>query len=547
MICENHVGVVLAGGVWVTLGRAERQGDLFDEVTRFCGGAVAQDSVYALLHRERDRLFPDVLFADLFTGVGRRSVPPSIVAVVMVLQKLGGLSDREAVERFTFDARWRYAAGVGGWDREPVGFAHTVLVDMRARLRGSADPERIRRVTVDVAGEAGLLGVRRALDSTPLFDAVATQDTVTLVRSAVRGLLRVCGGPLAAEVRGVLARDDDYVAAGKPPCDWDDTAAREQLVDALAIDAHAALAVLEGRELAEGVVEAAALLATVVGQDVEPGDDGRFRIARRVAKDRVISTVDPDARHGHKTSARGFDGYKGHVAVDPDAEIVTATTVTPANTGDADATAQLLGEFTPPAATPDGDAGGCGPVVYGDAAYGSGANLARLHTLHATVMVKVPPPPGQGGRFPKDRFAVDPDAATVVCPAGHTALLRGPADGDREATFGAVCAGCPLRTDCTNAKAGRTVKVGPHERLLAAARAEQADPAWQAGYRATRPKVERRLAHLVRRSHGGRRARTRGLQRVAQDWDLAAAARNIARLAALKLRHTTAGWQTATA
>jgi len=530
--------------VWVTLGRAERQGELLDEVTRFCDGAVGSESVYALLHRERDRLFPDALFADLFTGVGRRSVPPSIVAVVMVLQKLGGLSDREAVERFTFDARWRYAAGVGGWDQGLVGFAHTVLVDLRARLRGSGDPERIRRVTVQVAGEAGLLGVRRVLDSTPLFDAVATQDTVTLVRSAIRGLLRVCPAGLAAQVRGVLARDDDYVAAGKPPCDWDDAAAREQLIDALAVDGYAALEVLEGRELDGPVAEAAGLLATVLGQDLQQGSDGRLRIVRRVAADRVISTVDPDARHGHKTAARGFDGYKGHVAVDPDAEIITATTVTPGNSGDADATAGLLAEFPPPPA--DG-ADASGPVVYGDAAYGSGANLARLEALAATAMVKVPPPPGQGGRFAKDRFSVHPDAGTVICPAGHTAILRGPADGDREATFGAVCTGCPLRTACTNAKGGRTVKVGPHERLLAAARAEQAAPAWQADYRATRPKVERRLAHLVRRSHGGRRARTRGLARVAQDFDLAAAARNLARLATLGLRHTPTGWQTATA
>src|SRR5680860_1500035 len=142
-----------------------------------------------------------------------------------------GLSDREAVERFTYDARWRYAAGVGGWDSGPVSFAHTVLVDMRARLRASGDPDRIRRATTDVAADAGLLGVKRALDSAPLFDAVATMDTVTLVRSAIRGLLRVCPADLERRVRAVLARDDDYVAAGKPVCDWDDADAREPVTD----------------------------------------------------------------------------------------------------------------------------------------------------------------------------------------------------------------------------------------------------------------------------------------------------------------------------
>jgi hypothetical protein len=315
-------------GAAVTLGQAERQGDLLDPVIRFCEEAVGEDSVYALLHRERDHLFPDEFFADLFTDWGRRSVPPSIVACVMVLQKLGGLSDREAAARFTFDARWRYAAGVGDWDEAPTGFAHTVLVDFRARLRASGDLERIQRVTKQVAAQAGLVGLKRALDSAPLFDAVATQDTVTLMRSAIRGLLGACDGELAADVRAVLARDDDYQAVGKPVCDWENPAARQALVDALVRDGYAALGVLEGRALTARVAQAGDLLATVIGQDIDTGDNGSFVIARRVAPDRVISTEDPEARHGRKTSARRFDGYKGHIACDPDSEIITDTVVT---------------------------------------------------------------------------------------------------------------------------------------------------------------------------------------------------------------------------
>ena len=108
----------------------------------------------------------------------------------MVLQRLEGLSDREAVDRFTFDVRWRYAAGAGGFDGTGwIGFVHTVLVDMRERLRRSGRPDRIFEVALTAAREAGLLGRRRALDSTPLYDAVATMDTITLIRSAIRGLL----------------------------------------------------------------------------------------------------------------------------------------------------------------------------------------------------------------------------------------------------------------------------------------------------------------------------------------------------------------------
>src|SRR6059058_502007 len=204
----------------MSLGVAPRQTDVFATTTSFCEGRVAPDSIYGLLHRECFGLFPDELFADLFCDIGRRSVPPMIVAVVMVLQRIEGCSDREAVERFQFDLRWKYAAG--GLDFDYPGFVHTVLVDMRARLARSQRPDRIFQVVLGVARQAGLVGRRRVLDSTPIYDAVATMDTVTLIRSAIRGLLAVADAALAAEVRSVLASGDDYASAAKPQIDWDD-------------------------------------------------------------------------------------------------------------------------------------------------------------------------------------------------------------------------------------------------------------------------------------------------------------------------------------
>jgi hypothetical protein len=310
----------------VSLGATPRQRDLFRSTTSFCAPLIADDSIYGLLHRECFSLFPDELFSDLFTDIGRRSVPPMVVAVVMVLQRLEGLSDREAVERFTFDARWKYAAG--GLDFDYPGFVHTVLVDMRARLANSEQPNRIFEVVLDVGRQAGLVGRRRVLDSSPIYDAVATMDTVTLVRSAIRGLL-AAAGELEGDLRERLRRDDDYASPGKPVCDYEDRAAREALVDALAKDGHALLLTLEGRHLPGRLAQAAELLAAVVGQDLEV-KAGVFRIVRRVAKDRIISTVDPDTRQGHKTQARSFDGYKGHVAIEPDSELVTGRRSRPA-------------------------------------------------------------------------------------------------------------------------------------------------------------------------------------------------------------------------
>jgi Transposase DDE domain/Transposase domain (DUF772) len=512
-------------------GSAPRQADLFRDTASFVERLVRPESIHALLHRECHALFPDELFDDLFAAnVGRRSVPPLVVAVVMVLQRLEGLSDREAVERFTFDARWKYAAG--GLPFDAPGFAHTVLVDMRARLARSERPERIFERTLEVAKAAGLVGVRRVLDSTPLYDAVATMDTVTLLRSAIRGVLNVADDREPA-LRQVLRRDDDYRTAGKPAADWDDGDARAALVDALARDGEAVLEALESEPLSPPLAEAATLLATVLGQDLEAGPHGRIRIARRVAPDRVISTVDPDARHGHKTDHRSFDGYKGHVALDPDHELVTAVAVTPGNAGDASVATALLADVL---ATPDQ------PVtVYGDAAYGAGHVLAALDAAGATSRVKVQRANGVAGHFTKDDFAIDLAARTVTCPAGQVASFIRHTPGF-EARYGSACATCPLASRCTTAAGGRRIKIHPHEALLTAGRAASHDPVWRADYRATRPLVERKLAHLVRRRHGGRRARVRGRLKVAADFALLAAAVNLARLAVLKVASAGGAW-----
>ena len=539
----------------------------------YCGGRVPAGSIYGVLHRECFTLFPDEMFADLFTDVGRRSVPPMIVAVVMVLQRIEGCSDREAVDRFAYDARWKYAAG--GLDFDYPGFVHTVLACMRARLAASTRPDRIFEVTLDAARKAGLVGRKRVLDSTPLYDAVATMDTVTLIRSGIRGLLKAAGADLEAELRSVIGRDDDYAAAGKPVCDYDDPAARKELVDALAKDAMALLRVLDGRELDEPASQAGELLATLVGQDLDEGPGGVFTIARRVAKDRVISTVDPQARHGHKTAAHGFDGYKGHISIDPDSEIITATLVTAGNTGDAASAGDLLAQDLPTQDVPATDVAGDGDsppdqvstahgpdatgnetntatemeaplAVYGDAAYGAGVLLEKLEAASAQIMTKVQPPVAPGGRFPKDRFTIDTGAGSVTCPADVTVPIQPDKAGGGTAAFGTACASCPLAAQCTTAKTGRTISIGRYEAQLTRARATQQDPAWRAEYRATRPKVERKIGHMMRRRHGGRRARVRGQTKVAADFSLLAAATNLARFGVLGLTRVAGpGWAVA--
>jgi transposase len=606
----------------MTQGRIPGTPELLNASRKFCDDVLPENSIYRLLYRESHRLFPDDAFSDLYSSRGRQSVPVQVLAVCTVLQRLEGLSDREAAERFMFDARWKYAAG--GLSPDYPGFVHSVLVGFRARLRESDRPDRIFEAVLEVAKAAGLVGHRRALDSTPLYDAVATQDTVTMIRAAIRGVLRVCDKELQARVRGVLVRDDAYDTPGKPVCDWNDAQAREELIDALAKDGQAVLAFFDNEPAAGELEQALTLLATVLGQDLEQNGDGLFRIARRVAKDRVISTVDPQARHGHKTQSRGFDGYKGHVAVDPDSEIITATAVTPGNAGDASVADALLADvLAPPDDEPPGDADSTPPTshetgpadagrertsaageepehaalgaaknslarvvgrwkhlllglaalmgwgltrrgeqdastpvqarsmlvpgfeVYGDASYGAAIVLARLEAAGVEIYTKVAEATAGPGLFPQRAFEIDLEAGHVRCPAGVTVELKRRGDGSSHARFGVRCASCPLREQCTRSKEGRTLSVHAHHELLERHREHQRAPDWKQKYRENRPKVERKIGHLMRRKHGGRRARVRGTERVGQDFSLLAAAANLARLSQLAVQFADGAWSTA--
>lgn len=527
------------------------------------GDQLPQGGVYRLLAEHGAVLFGDEYFADLFkrSTLGRPTVPARVVATVMLLQAYEGLSDREACDRLAFDLRWKAAAGL------TVGaeaFHPTVLVGMRNRLRASDRPRRLFDDVNTTARAVGLLrGRRRVIDSTPLFDAVATQDTVIQVRAAIRKVVSVADRAdpaVAGALRAALTRDDDYATLGKPPCDWDDPKAREALVDALVRDARAALGVLEGHELDGALAEAAELLGLVAGQDVEAGEDGVFRIARKVARDRLISTVDGEARHGHKSRARTFDGYKSHFSVDPDEELITNVAVTAANTADREVIDELLdqpgtdvagatGSATgePAASTgADNDSGSQGGAkakdfeVYGDSAYADGATLDGQAARGHDMRTKVPPVRNANG-FSKDQFSIDLAAGTVTCPARHTVTIH---DGrhHRAARFGALCRSCPLRADCTKARRGRVISIHPHEAALQHAKARQRDPAWQQDYRTYRPVVERKISHFTRRPWGGRKARCRGKKRILTDILTRASALNLDRLGTLGLHHRPTGW-----
>jgi len=501
----------------------ERMDRQFLDAEMLAGHLIPPGSMFAFLAGHRAGVFPDEEFADLFpSGRGRPSVPAAVMAAVMALQTLHDYSDRETAEAVCFDVRWKVACGLAVDD---PGFDPSTLVYWRRRIAKSGRPHRVNDAIRKIVEETGILKGRRrrAVDSTILADAVATQDTVTQLVPAIRRVAREVPG--AAEQIAAVCTGHDYSQPGKPKIDWDDPGAKDALVSALVGDANALAEELKDADLDDRAACALALLALVAGQDVEPaegsdGTDGRWRIARKVAEDRVVSTVDPDARHTRKSPEARRDGYRAHVAADPETGIITDEQLTKA-AGQENSDPALAEEFlarqvaaeepggTGAAGSPDsdGDPDACGdqPAWYGDSAYGTGDLRDAIDKAGHDAVIKPRPlrPPVEGG-FTVDDFTVAEEQGTVTCPAGHTVALS----RTRIATFGVLCRDCPLRARCTTCKTGRKLVLHPRDDLLRAARRD-----WAVGtglredYMKHRPNVERAIAQVA--TWRGRRLKLR--------------------------------------
>jgi IS5 family transposase len=501
------------------LGKSDSNVELLDAAA-LCRQLVPQGSVYAFLADHRHELFPDELFKDLFlSGRGRPSLPGELIASAMVLKELEGLSDRQAADALRCDIRWKVATGL---PLDHPGVHYTVFTYWRTRLNKSSRPERIREAVGEIIKATGVLNNRnrRALDSTLLDDAVATQDTVTQLVSATRRVRK-----LVPQAAAVAVDAHDYDSSGKPVCAWDDPQARQTLVSGLVNDALRSLEAVEGVELNQQQSDAVGLLALVAGQDVEPADtDGTWRIAERVAQDRVISVVDSESRHMHKSRSEYRDGYKAHVVVEPETGLITAVDLTAANVADGPTGQTLVSEE------------GAGLTLLADSAYGSAETRIALRGAgHQLAIKPIPARSAVPGGFNRDDFIVDHQALTATCPAGHTVNIT--ATG--RAIFRTFCCNCPLAPRCTKSVRGRELGLHKHDAELFEARRAWRDGDFVEDYRRWRPMVERSLAWLV--AQGNRRLRYRGIKRNRQGLSIRVAAINLRRLINLGLDHN-GGW-----
>jgi transposase len=508
------------------LGTVDRQGSLLGVDSLLSSLFEGDDSsFYARMAARGGELIRDEDFAGCYSaGMGRPSIPPSLLMRAVLLQLRDDVSDREAARRAAKDLDWKRALGL---EADAVPFHHTTLSVFRSRLLVNDADEQVLRASLERAVAAGLFPQRvlGIVDSTGVMGAAAVADTYELIRQAIAKVLNAAGGAEALPRK--LRRAANGIINGKARIDWADAAGRRAELGRLVEVARRLLVATAGND---ELADARVLLERIIDQDVEeaPADGGGPGIRQGVAADRVISVVDPEMRHGRKSSSKRVDGYKAHVLTDHDNELILGVAATAANIADGPEAAGLV-----KAARHVGV-----PVreVLGDTAYGDGDTRSAVEAAGAKVTAKTQPP-ARTGKFVKTDFTIDPDALTATCPAGHTTGDAGwSRDGKgrrvRMLRFGERCNSCALRSQCTGRAGGRTLTLNFHESRLQAARAEQARPATKRKLR-RRSLVERKIAEL--KMHGLAKARYRGQRKTLLQLRLTAGMINLKKLFTLDI------------
>jgi transposase len=469
-------------------------------------GPLPVGSFFALVAEHGDRIVRDEDFAECYSErMGRPSIPPSLLAKVLLLQYRCGLSDEQAMESVAWDLRWKSALGLPVDHR---GWHPTTLTKFRARLLLHGKERVALENSLRLAGELGMLDapVEQIVDSTPMLGAAATQDTVRLVRHGVRKLIDAVA---AVDERAAWSLDDglefDYEKPQeKPECRWRVKAERERMLTRVALDAERALRAVEQAEgLLEdkAVAEAHQLLRELVGQDFDIDDDGVPRLHRGTRQGRIISTIDPQMRHGRKSESQRFDGFKLHVAATNSEEpLITAVEVGDASARDG-AQAKELIDQQPERSRPE--------RILGDSAYGDQQTREDMQRRGVEVLARVPEGEPAEQRIGKREFQIDLEAGTATCPQGHAVAIpkRARRGGERVVNFGAErCNACPLKSRCAPYDGGRKLTINRREDLLQDGRTALQDAATEEHLRGTRPRIERLIGLLANR-YGARKNR----------------------------------------
>jgi hypothetical protein len=491
--------------------------------------------LFAFLRDHRQALFNEAFQAELETmyrdtGAGREPVPPALLAMIVLLQSYLGVSDAEAVELTVVDLRWQMVLDRLGETQPACG--QGTLVEFRERLIRTNMDRRLLERTVEMARQSKAFDwkklpktLRVAIDSSPLEGAGRVEDTINLLGHAARKVVECTADLLGWKVERV-AREAGISALLQASVkraldtEWSDPDAKVralntlvQQIDSLDLWLKRKLPEELGRPPLKEHVDA---LAQIREQNLEPDPSGGggTRIRDGVAAERRVSVEDPDMRHGRKSRSKCFSGYKRHVAMDLDTDLILACAITPANRPEEEA-APLLKADIEQQARRIGE-------LHIDRGYVASPVVTEIIDDGGKILCK-PWVPRNGKLFTKADFKINMRDRTITCPAGQVEPIDLGADIEFEPH---ACARCRLRGKCTTAAAGhgRTVTIADDELLQHRLRKLISTPKGRERLRERIP-IEHCQAHLSRRQ--GRRARYRGTRKNLFDLRRAAAVQNL--------------------
>jgi hypothetical protein len=489
----------------------------------------AASKFYRFLWELREELFDDEFQRELmavYEPRGQQPCPPAMLAMVNLLQRYEGLSDADAVEAAENDRRWRLVLGTIGDEQAPFGQGSLVRFRMRM-IEHDLDRKLVDR-TVELAKRTKKFGwqhLRAALDSSPLRGAGRVEDTWNLIGRAMSKVVAAIGVVLDLDSAEVIeAAGLSVLEAGSVKAaldiDWTDEGSQHEALQALLAQVESLERWVHKHAKKTASVpplsDALKVLRHVVAQDLEPDPEGGgMRIRDGVAADRIVSLSDLEMRHGRKSKATRFDGYKRHVATANG--LILATHVLPANRPEHAATGPLLAAIRRhgPLRTLDIDRG-----------YLAAPEIESLHASGVAVRSKA----WRGsntGRFRKEDFHIDLSAGVVTCPAQQQSRIR---DGQKVKFPEAVCSACNLKPWCTDS-GYRTISLHRIEPLLIELRARQATSSGRAEGR-QRVAVEHHLARIG--AIQGPKARYRGVRKNELDVNRASAIANLELLARIR-------------
>ncbi len=486
------------------LGRRDPQRSLFE--AQAWPNRVPNDSFYARMGAVNDVLFSDEDLARLYCDDnGRPSLPPSLMSGITLLQFYDDVSDAEAIDRLTFDLRWKVALNLPLDFKPPHSSSLSVF---RSRLVQHGQERYAFTRLLQVGRAAGFLPdtITLLVDTVAQQGAGAVQDTYTLIRKGIRRVLKLAGYHVPLQRRGLAANLAAYLDSDhKADIDWADPAARATQLKVLVEDAEAVLDLAVAQADDPEVRAAAWLLTKILGDDVTTDETGQPQLGQGTAPDRIVSLTDVELRHGRKSAAQRFDGRKWQVAAELTSELLVAIEPVPANVGDGR-------DLLPVIAQVETQAQVAVERVIADGAYGTGDNRADCAARGIDVVspLAVLPNPDVA----KTAFAIDLTAGTVTCPQGQTTHTCRRTHDDQGRPVSAfcfdrpTCETCPLFERCVHSQThGRSIVLNYHEGILQAARQRQATPEFKALYH-QRPAVERTIAELS--AHGAKQARYLG-------------------------------------